>query len=108
MVLAFCHFIHIVLSYFYVDTTFINHIASISILTVAYLYLASYVLKLCNYYRIFLHYCVAIDIFNTYDYYIGIPVSDESLILFYGAATILLMFIIIYMKFFMPWKRNIV
>ena len=49
MVLAFCHFIHIILSYFYIDTTFINYFASISILTVAYLYLVNYVLKLCSY-----------------------------------------------------------
>lgn len=100
MVLAFCHFIHIILSYFYVDTTFINYFASISILTVAYLYLVNYVLKLCSYYRMFLHYCVIIDIFNIYDYYIGIPISDISLLLFYGGVTIIIMFIILYIKVF--------
>ena len=100
MVLAFCHFIHIILSYFYIDTTFINYFASISILTVAYLYLVNYVLKLCSYYRMFLHYCVIIDIFNVYDYYIGIPISDVSLLLFYGGITIIIMFIILYIKVF--------
>lgn len=100
MVLAFCHFIHIILSYFYIDTTFINYFASISILTVAYLYLVNYVLKLCSYYRMFLHYCVIIDIFNVYDYYIGIPISDTSLLLFYGGVTIIIMFIILYIKVF--------
>lgn len=100
MVLAFCHFIHIILSYFYIDTTFINYFASISILTVAYLYLVNYVLKLCSYYRMFLHYCVIIDIFNVYDYYIGIPISDVSLLLFYGGVTIIIMFIILYIKIF--------
>lgn len=100
MVLAFCHFIHIILSYFYIDTTFINYFASISILTVAYLYLVNYVLKLCSYYRMFLHYCVIIDIFNIYDYYIGIPISDINLLLFYGGVTIIIMFIILYIKVF--------
>lgn len=100
MVLAFCHFIHIILSYFYIDTTFINYFASISILTVAYLYLVNYVLKLCSYYRMFLHYCVIIDIFNVYDYYIGISISDVSLLLFYGGVTIIIMFIILYIKVF--------
>lgn len=100
MVLAFCHFIHIILSYFYIDTTFINYFASISILTVAYLYLVNYVLKLCSYYRMFLHYCVIIDIFNVYDYYIGIPISDINLLLFYGGVTIIIMFIILYIKVF--------
>ena len=100
MILAFCHFIHIILSYFYIDTTFINYFASISILTIAYLYLVNYVLKLCSYYRMFLHYCVIIDIFNVYDYYIGIPISDISLLLFYGGVTIIIMFIILYIKVF--------
>lgn len=98
MILAFCHLIHIIASYFYIDTTFINYIAGISILPLLYLYLASYVLKLCAYYRMFLHYCVIIDILNTYDYYIGIPLDDESLTLFYGAVTIIIMFIILHLK----------
>ena len=100
MVLAFCHFIHIILSYFYIDTTFINYFASISILTVAYLYLVNYVLKLCSYYRMFLHYCVIIDIINIYDYYIGIPITNIQLMFLYIIITIIIMFIILYLKFF--------
>ena len=100
MVLAFCHFVHIATAYFNIDTTYLNYISSISLLTVAYLYLASYTLKLCPYYRMFLHYCVLVDIVNIYDYYIGIPVDDVTMTLFYGAATILFMFIILYLKVF--------
>lgn len=87
-----------ILEYFYIEFHILNYIAGISILPLLYLYLASYVLRLCAYYRMFLHYCVIIDILNTYDYYIGIPLDDESLTLFYGAVTIIIMFIILYLK----------
>ena len=40
----------------------------------------SYIIKLCEYYRMFLHYCIIIDIINIYDYYIGIPITNIQLI----------------------------
>ena len=79
---------------------FLNYFASISILCVAYLYFVSYMLKLCEYYRMFLHYCVVINILNILDYYIGLPVSDIGIYLIFVIITIVTMFIIIYLKFF--------
>ena len=107
MVLALCHLLNCMFGYFGWNNIILGYISGISILTVSYLYLISYLIKLCGYYRMFLHYCVIIDIINIYDYYIGIPVSDRNMMLLYGGVTIISMFIIIYMKFFMPWKRNI-
>lgn len=107
MVLALCHFINCVFGYFNINNVFLGYLSGLSILTIAYLYLVSYVIKLCGYYRMFLHYCVIIDVVNVYDYYIGIPLSYTNLMLFYGGATVILMFIVIYMKFFMSWKQNI-
>lgn len=107
MIIAAIHFLNIVISFFNGNDIFLNYIGSISLLPIIYLYISSYTFKLCEYYRMFLHYCVIINIINIYDYYIGIPVSDMNLILLYGGVTIILMFIIIYMKFFMQWKRNI-
>lgn len=79
---------------------FLNYFASISILCVAYLYFASYVIRLCEYYRMFLHYCVVINILNILDYYIGLSVSDIGIYLIFVIITIVTMFIIIYLKFF--------
>ena len=107
VVLALCHLLNCVFGYLGWNNIILGYISGISILTVSYLYLVSYLIKLCGYYRMFLHYCVIIDIINIYDYYIGIPVSDRNMMLLYGGVTIISMFIIIYMKFFMPWKRNI-
>lgn len=107
VILALCHLLNCVFGYFNWNNVILGYISGISILTVGYLYLVSYLIKLCGYYRMFLHYCVIIDIINIYDYYVGIPVSDRNLMFLYGGVTIISMFIIIYMKFFMPWKRNI-
>ena len=107
MVLALCHLLNCVFGYFDWNNVILSYISGIFILTVGYLYLVSYLIKLCEYYRMFLHYCVIIDIINIYDYYIGIPVNDRNLIFLYGGVTIVSMFIIIYMKFFMLWKRSI-
>lgn len=100
MLLALFHLINTILSYFYIDCVILNYIAGISILTVAYLYFTSYLIKLCEYYRMFLHYCVLIDIINTFDYYIGIPLEDYNLFMLVMIITIIFMFIIIYLKFF--------
>lgn len=107
MVLALCHLLNCIFGYFGWNNIILGYISGISILTIAYLYFISYLIKLCEYYRMFFHYCVIIDVINIYDYYIGIPISDKSLIFLYIGITIILMFIIIYMKFFMPWKQNI-
>lgn len=106
MVLALCHLLNCIFGYFDWNNIILGYISGISILTISYLYFISYLIKLCGYYRMFLHYCVIIDIINIYDYYIGIPISDKSLMFLYGGVTIILMFIIIYMKFFMQWKQN--
>lgn len=100
MVLALFHLVNTVLNLFYIDLVIFNYIASISILTVAYLYFVSYVIRLCAYYRMFLHYIVIVDVIGTIDHYIGIPVSDITLLGIYASVTLVTMFIIIYLKFF--------
>lgn len=100
MVLALFHLINTVLNLFYIDLSIFNYMAGLSILPLAYLYFISYLLRLCSYYRMFLHYIVVIDIISIIDYYIGIPVENTTLLGVYASVTIITMFIIIYLKFF--------
>lgn len=100
MLLALFHLINTTLSYFYIDCVFLNYLASISIISTAYLYITSYALKLCEYYRLYLHYCVTINILNIIDYYIGLPISDIEIYLLFVIITIIFMFLLIYFKFF--------
>ena len=99
--IAVIHFINIIISYFYInDIMILNYIGGISILTILYLYLASYTFKLCEYYRMFLYYSVIMDIINIYDYYIGIPITDIYMFMLSIIITIITMFVVIYLKFF--------
>ena len=100
MILAFCHLLNCIFGYFNWNNIILGYISGISILTIGYLYLVSYIIKLCEYYRMFLHYCVIIDIINIYDYYIGIPITNIQLMFLYIIITIIVMFIILYLKFF--------
>lgn len=99
MILAFFHLLNCIFGYFNWNNIILGYISGISILTICYLYLVSYILKLCEYYRMFLHYCVIIDIINIYDYYIGISITNVQLMYLYVIITITIMFIILYLKF---------
>ena len=100
MILAFFHLLNCIFGYFNWNNIILGYISGISILTIGYLYLVSYIIKLCEYYRMFLHYCVIMDIINIYDYYIGIPITNMQLMYLYVIVTIIVMFIILYLKFF--------
>ncbi len=100
MIIAVIHLLNMIISFLYGNDIFLNYIGSISLLSVLYLYLASYTFKLCEYYRMYLHYVVIVDIINIYDYYIGIPISDIQIFILMMILTIITMFIIIYLKFF--------
>lgn len=67
-------------------------------LLVGFIYIASYLLKFCEYHRMFLHYVVIIYLINCIDYYIGIPFNDYQLFALYSLITIISLFIILYLK----------
>lgn len=98
--IAFIHLINIILSYTYCSDIPLNYIGGISLLPILYLYAASYVFKLCNYYRMFLHYSVIVNFINVYDFYIGLPVDDLNLFMILITFSIITMLIVIYLKFF--------
>lgn len=76
MLLAFITLLNSVLSYFGIDLYILSYIGGVSIFTIIFLYLSSYVFRFCEYHRMFLHYIVVTWIINIADYYIGIPVSN--------------------------------
>lgn len=76
MILAFTALLNSILSYFNIDLYILSYIGGISIFTMIFLYLSSYVFKFCEYHRMFLHYVVVTWIINTIDYYIGIPINN--------------------------------
>ena len=97
MVMAFIFWINTVLSYFDIDLEVFSYIGSCSIITIVYLYISSYVFRFCEYHRIFLHYVCIIWLINIYDYYIGIPVDDISMLMIYQIITGICLFTILYL-----------
>lgn len=100
MLIAIIHFINTTVSFFHGNDIPLNYIGGISLISVYYLYVASYAFKLCEYYRMFLHYIVICNVINIFDYYIGIPISNVEYYLLQVIITIIVMFIVIYLKFF--------
>ena len=97
MVMAFICLLNTFLSYFDMDIILLSYLGSCSILMIIYLYISSYVFRFCEYHRMFLHYIVVITSLNTYDYYVGIPVSDLCLLMIYQMITGICLFIILYL-----------
>lgn len=87
-----------VLSYFYIDVPLLSYLGGISILPLLFLYLSSYVFKFCIYHRMFLHYVFLNWVLNLVDYYLGIPVSNKELFLFYMIMTGVFLFLILYFR----------
>lgn len=96
MLIALVHLLNTVLSYFGIDLAILSHIGSVSLLSLIFLYLSSYVFEFCEYHRMFLHYTVITNIINIYDYYIGIPISMRSLFCLHAIITGIFLFLILY------------
>lgn len=97
MVMAFISLVNTVFSYYDIDLPILSYIGGYSILTIVFLYLASYVFKFCEYHRMFIHYIVANWALNIYDAYIGIPLNDRGLLITYLTVTGIFLFIILYL-----------
>ena len=96
MLLAFCDALHTLLDLCGVDAPVISFIGGISFLTLAFLYLVSYVFKFCIYHRMFLHYIVVNNIISTIEFTIGIPASFMGLCCVFSITLGVFAFLILY------------
>jgi hypothetical protein len=96
MLLALCSMLNMFFDFFGIDSRIFSFISGMSLLPLAFLYIASYVFHFCAYHRMFLHYIVANNILMAIDYYIGIPVSDTVLFMLYVILIGLFLFLILY------------
>ena len=97
MILALTALLNSILSYFGIDLYILSYIGGVSIFTMLFLYLSSYVFKFCEYHRIFLHYIVSTWIINIIDYYVGIPISDLEYLCLQMIIAGISLFIILYL-----------
>ena len=79
-VIALCYFVNTVLSYFEIDCMIFSVIAGTSLLSLAFMYLCSFVFRFCFYHRLFLHYILINNILNIIDFTIDMPVSYAAML----------------------------
>lgn len=96
---------HTICSYFDIAADILSFIGGVSILSIIFLYAASYAFQFCEKHRIPLHYVVCSNIIGLYDTYIGIPCSDKQLLSIYLILTGV--FILIYIKYVTTNKETI-
>lgn len=97
MILALTALLNSILSYFGIDLYILSYIGGVSIFTMLFLYLSSYVFKFCEYHRMLLHYIVSTWIINIIDYYVGIPISDLEYLCLQMIIAGISLFIILYL-----------
>lgn len=100
VIAAFIYILNTILSYFYIEIKILNYIGHISLLSLIFLYLSSYVFKFCNYHRIPLYYIVINNTINIIDTYIGIPVTDFEFLMIHSIiiGLFLILTIFLYVK----------
>lgn len=97
MLLALVSLLNSTLSYFGIDIVLFSYIGCTSLLSLSFIYLASYCFGFCEYHRMFLHYVVINDALSIYDYHIGIPISNVELFLIHIMLAGVVLFIILYL-----------
>lgn len=97
MLLAACALVNTVFSFYGVRADVLSMVGGVSLLDLAFLYLASFVFRFCIYHRMFLHYVLVTDILNITDFYIGIPLDNRMMLGMYIAISGIFLFIILYL-----------
>ena len=96
ILLAFITLLNSILSYFNMDLVILSYIGGVSLITILFIYVASYTFRFCEYHRIFLHYIVVTWIINIIDLYIGIPINDLEYLCLQMIIVGISLFIILY------------
>ena len=96
MLLAITTIAGTMLSFFNLNPSILSFIGSVSLFPLIFLYLASYAFRFCIYHRMFLHYIVANNILVYADYFVGIPVSNLSLLMIHTILVGVFLFLVLY------------
>ena len=96
MLLALSAMMNMFFDFLGIDSYLFSYIGGISLLPLTFIYIASYAFKFCEYHRMFLHYTVANTLLTCADYYIGIPVDNETLLMLHLFLIGLFMFLALY------------
>lgn len=96
MLLALFDIVNTVIGILGFECHWISYFGGISFFTLAFLYLASYVFRFCEYHRMFLHYVLLTNMISIIDFEFGIPVSNYTMLCVHIVLLGLLLFLVLY------------
>lgn len=96
MLLAGLYLLNTVLSYYDLDYSVISYLAGVGIIPWLFLLLSSYVLRFCEYHRMFLWYIAAHNILCWIDYNWELPVSNWNYVLLHFIVAGFFLFLVLY------------
>lgn len=82
-ILALLQIINLILSYFEIHAFLVTCIGGTSIIFLILLYLISFIFRFCGLYRLSLNYITLITAITTYDFFIGIPLTNDAVYYLY-------------------------
>lgn len=98
MAISVIYLLNTILSYCYIDLPILSWIGGLSLLPWLFLYLSSFVFRLCIYHRMFLYYIAVCNILSYIDYTWTLPISDRGLFLLNIIIAGIFLFVILYLK----------
>lgn len=90
--IALVYFTNTLFSLFSIDLPILSYIAGMSLISIIFMYISSYVFQFCVYHRLPLHYVVVNIILCSIDYYIGIPMQLKRIIILHCCIFLLFIF----------------
>lgn len=96
-VIALTYGLNTLLSYFYIDMTWLGYITHLSLIPALSMLAQSFVFRFCVYHRIPIYYIMLNDAINTYDFFYHIPVSDKGMFMINIIIACFTMFLILYL-----------
>lgn len=96
MLICFLDIVNTVLCILGIECRWLSYIGGISFLTLAFLYLASYVFRFCSYHRMFLHYVLVTNILSVIDFEFGIPISNRGMLDIHIVIFGIFLFLVLY------------
>ena len=92
MLIALCDMLNTTFWLLGIDLWWLSYIGGISLLSIIFLYISSYVFDFCVYHRMFLHYILINNIISTIDYYYEIGIGGIVYLIILGVFIFLLLY----------------
>lgn len=96
MLLALFDIANTVIGFMGLECHWVSYFGGISFLTLAFLYLSSYVFRFCAYHRMFLHYVLITNTISIIDFEFGIPMSNYAMFCVHVAIIGIFLFLVLY------------